>query len=295
MIIFYDEKKNILLIVVLKIMNMAMHRTVLAAVVAALLLAPSTTDAFTSPYASTKTGNRATPVSTTAISTLPTEILHDALHSASTFLSDDVVDVVLSPEVAGARQKFWFYFFAGSGAGGIGISQLPAIFRDASSARAVAGTGPTLGGEALNAGPLLGVYYDNEISAKDVSQAIQKAPTSEFISKRSQSINYMASKGYIDRRDFIREMEGKGCNPLASYAVYDAISAGKGDLVNPEVFDEKLAVYRAGSAAGEVAGTFAGDLNGFLAVKVGAFLGLLFCLFIDVGFIANAYIAGFQS
>jgi len=128
---------------------------------------------------------------------------------------------------------------------------------------------------------------------KDVIQAIEKAPNAEFITKRSQSVNYLASKGYIDRRDFIREMvEGKKCNPLASCAVYDAISAGKGDLVSPDVYDEKLAVYR---GEGGVGTKFVGDLNGFLAVKVGAFLALVFCLIIDFGFIAKAGIEGFLS
>jgi hypothetical protein len=148
----------------------------------------------------------------------------------------------------------------------------------------------------LDAGPLLRVYYNNEISAKDVGNAIAKAPSSEYISSRSQSKNYMASKGYIERRDFIKEMEEKGCNPLANYVLYDAISAGKGDVVSPVVYDDKLAAYREGSLSdGSVAGSFVGDLNGFLAVKVGAFLGLVFCLLVDFGFIANAGIEGFLS
>jgi hypothetical protein len=159
----------------------------------------------------------------------------------------------------------------------------------------VAGIGPTKGGTSLDAGPLLGVYYDTEIALNDVVDAIQKAPSAEFISGRSESINYMASKGYIERRDFIKEMEAKNCNPLASYVLYDAISSGKGDVVSPVVFDEKLAQYRQGSGAGGLAQSFIGDLNGFLAVKIGAFLGLVFCLLVDFGFIAKAGIEGFLS
>ena len=159
----------------------------------------------------------------------------------------------------------------------------------------MAGTGPTKEGPALNAGPLLGIYYNTEIYLNDVVDAIQKAPSAEFISGRSQSVNYMASKGYIERRDFIKEMEAKKCNPLASYVLYDAISSGKGDVVSPVVFDEKLAAYRQGSGSDGLSDLFVGDLNGFLAVKVGAFLGLLFCLLVDFGFIAKAGIEGFFS
>jgi hypothetical protein len=260
---------------------MAMISPLFALVLASVLLLPAT-HAFVSPNSSAKR------VTTSNFAHLPFEILD----GTSTFLADEA----LSPAVEAARQKFWFYFFAGSGAGGIGIAQLPAIFRDAAASRAVAGTGPTRGGSALNAGPLLSVYYNTDISVNDIFDAIEKAPTAEFISSRSQSINFMASKGYIERRDFIKEMEAKNCNPLASYVLYDAISSGKGDVVSPVVYGEKLAAYRQESKAGGVAaGSFIRDLNGFLAVKVGAFLGLVFCLLVDFGFIAKAGIEGFLS
>lgn len=170
------------------------------------------------------------------------------------------------------------------------------MFREADIARAAAGTGPTRGGAELNAGPLVGIYYDSEISEDDLADAIQKAPTAEFISSRSESLNYMASKGYIEVRDFIKEMEAKKCNPLASYVVFDAISAGKGGVVSPVVYEDKLAAYREeGASAGGLASSFAGDLNNFLAVKVGAFIALVFCLLVDVGFVSRAYFEGFMS
>ena len=200
----------------------------------------------------------------------------------------------------GAQAKFWFYFFAGSGAGGIGISQLPNMFNEAGAARESASSGsPTNGGEALNAGPLVSLYYDNEISLADVSDVIEKAPTAEFISQNSQSVNFMASKGYIDKNDFLREMENKGCNALASYSVFDAISSGKGGIVSPVVYDERIATYRQGSGGGgnnnDVASSFSTDLNVFLFTKVGAFVGLVFCLLVDFGLVAKAGIEGWLS
>ena len=201
----------------------------------------------------------------------------------------------LSPAVEAARGKFWFYFLAGSGAGVIGLAQLPAIFDAAGVARAVVGTGPTKGGAALNAGPLVGIYYDSDISKEDVADAISRAPTAEFISSRSTAENYMASKGYIEKRDFIKEMEAKGCNPLASYVVFDAISSGKGGVVSPVVYEEKLAAYRDGSAGGEVASSFVGDLNGFLAVQAIAFVGLALSLGVDLFLVGKNGIEGFLS
>jgi hypothetical protein len=257
-----------------------------SAVVVALALLSGSASSFVLPtIPATATASRS---SHHVVSAFPTEVLDGILGGSSP-------DETLSPAVEAARQKFWFYFFAGSGAGGIGAAQLPSIFREASIARASAGTGSTRGGASLNVGPFVGLYYGSGISVDDVTDVIQRAPTAEFISSRSESVNFMASKGYIVKGDFIKEMEGKKCNPLASHVVYDAISSGKGGVVSPVVYENRLTSYREGGSAGEVASAFVGDLNGFLAVKVGAFFGLVFCLLVDLGFIANAGVQGFLS
>jgi len=257
---------------------MLLRTTFLPAAGAALALLSSSANAFVTPAASAN----ARP---TTLRALP-EFLDGILGGGSD-------EPLTAAEYA--QQRFWFYFFAGSGAGGIGIAQIPSIFNEASVARSVAGTGSTLGGAALDAGPLVGFYYDNEISSADVADAISKAPTAEFISSRSESLNYMASKGYIEKGDFIKEMGAKNCNPLASYVLYDAISTGKGGVVSPIVYEDKLSSYREGVSGGDVASSFVGDLNSFLAVKVAAFFGLVFCLLVDFGFIANAGIEGWLS
>ena len=224
-----------------------------------------------------------------------------------------VVDNVLSPLAEEARGKFWFYFLAGSGAGGIGATQLPNLFRDIALAReaAVRGVGSSSNKKSssrgsgsttstkLNAGPFVKLYYNSEIDTYELSNAIKSAPTAADISKRSTNTNFMASRGYIVQSDFIKEMEGKKFNPLASYIIFDAISAGKGGVVSPVVYDEKLATYRkeiaVGGAGGSSASVFVGDLNSFLVVKLGAFLGLVFCLLVDFGLVAKNGIQGFLS
>ena len=242
-----------------------------------LLIASSTSDAFVLP----STSQAAKAVGSSRLSALPADFPH--------FI---ISDEVLSQAVETARQKFWFYFVLGNGAFGIGAAQLPSMFREAGVARSSAGKGTSLGGSPLNAGPLIGLYYDNEISANDVADVIEKAPTAEYISSRSESLNYMASKGYIEQRDFIKELEQKNCNPLASYVVFDAISSGKGGVVSPVVYEDKLSTYREGG--GDLA-SFVSDLNAFLATKVFAFFGLVFCLLVDVGFVAKNGIEGFLS
>jgi hypothetical protein len=147
----------------------------------------------------------------------------------------------------------------------------------------------------LDAGPFVRLYYyDSEISAYDLSEAIGWAPAAEYISGRSTSKNFMASRGYIERSDFVKEMDARKCDPLASYDLFDAISSRKGGVVSPVVYDNKLRTYRDGSSApGVVASSFAGDLNGFLAVKLGAFVGLVICLLVDFGLVAKNGIKGF--
>jgi hypothetical protein len=208
-----------------------------------------------------------------------------------------------------ARGKFWFYLLARSGAGGIGASQLPAVFRDVTLACDAAAGGSSLRSSSsargssgvrtktrLDAGPFVRLYYGSDVYTDDLSDSIGRAPTASYISKRSTSVNFMASRGYIVRSDFVKEMETKKCSPLASYALFDAISSGKGGVVSPVVYDEKLATYRKEIAGGGVDGSsvlFVGDLNGFLAVKFGAFIGLVFCLLVDFGLVAKNGIQGF--
>ncbi|KAL7547593.1 hypothetical protein ACHAWF_010876 [Thalassiosira exigua] len=273
-----------------------MAKMILALLAAAAAVAPSLlaspAAAFAPPSSASLARTRSVPNSPApSAASAPVSSSSLSVHPFSLpdfLLSDEAVPTAAEY----ARTKFWFYFFAGSGAGGIGIAQLPAVFRDATEARALVGTGSTLGGASLDAGPLVGAYYQSELSIGDVANAISKAPAAAFISERSQSKNFLASKGYVERSDFLREMEGSKCNLLASCALFDAISSGKGGLVSPVAYEEKLAAYREG---GDGTGAFAGDLNGFLAVKAAAFLGLVFCLIVDFGLVAKAGIEGFLT
>jgi hypothetical protein len=232
-----------------------------------------------------------------------------------------IVDNVISPLAEEARGKFWFYFLAGSGAGGIGATQLPNLFRDVASARDAAargiisstssnnkksssrrGSSGNMTKTKLNAGPFVKLYYNSDIDTTDLSNAIKSAPSATDITKRSTNTNFMASRGYIVQSDFVKEMESKKCNPLASYVIFDAISGGKGGVVSPVVYDEKLASYRKEIAAaaggvdgGSSASVFVRELNSFLVVKFGAFLGLVFCLLVDFGLVAKNGIQGFLS
>ena len=81
----------------------------------------------------------------------------------------------------------------------------------------------------MDAGPFVRLYYyDSEISAYDLSEAIGWAPAAEYISGRSTSKNFMASRGYIERSDFVKEMDARKCDPLASYDLSMRYPPGRG-------------------------------------------------------------------
>ena len=63
----------------------------------------------------------------------------------------------------------------------------------------------------LDAGPFVRFYYDSELYIDDLTDAMRRVPTSDYIHRRSTSKNYMASKGYIEQGDYAREMAGMGC------------------------------------------------------------------------------------
>jgi hypothetical protein len=286
-------------------------------------IAPSAVVVKTAHSSSLFVRQRSTPPSSSmSLSAFPELLVGDnPLISLGAATTTTTVDNVISPLAQEARGKFWFYFLAGSGAGGIGATQVPNLFRDVASARNAAARGSIISSTSsnnkksssrrgssestintktkLNAGPFVKLYYNSDIDTTDLSNAIKSAPSAKDITKRSTNTNFMASRGYIVQSDFIKEMESKKCNPLASYVIFDAISGGKGGVVSPVVYDEKLASYRqeiaggGGLDGGSSASLFVGELNSFLVVKFGAFLGLVFCLLVDFGLVAKNGIQGF--
>mmetsp|Transcript_7632 Transcript_7632/g.15355 ORF Transcript_7632/g.15355 Transcript_7632/m.15355 type:complete len:269 (+) Transcript_7632:1799-2605(+) len=180
-----------------------------------------------------------------------------------------------------AKGEFYFFFFAGSGAGVIGLAQIPRIFEELSGIRALAGEGPSEGGEAIGGG-LSSLIYPT-IYAKDVEKAINKVSSGETISKNGKATSYLASRGYVDRDDFVESL--KGCNPLASYALFEALSNGSGGVMSPDRLDENVAMYRASS---DPVAAFNTALQAATTTKLAAYGGLAFLLFIVFALITES-------
>ena len=245
---------------------------------AVALVAPQSVHAFTTP----RSNIRARPSSSHNV--IPPELAHDAsfLDSSSQVLSRLTQEM----DKETARGEFYFFFFAGSGAGGIGLAQIPRIYGELKGIRDLAGEGPSEGGEPVNAG-LSSIFYPT-MYRKDVEKVIAKVPSTATISAQGTSTSYLASKGYIDQSDFVASL--KQCNPLASYALFEALSGGSGSVVSPDVLEENLAKYR--SASDPVA-AFVSDLQSASLTKLGAYGGLGFLLFIVFALIIESGISAF--
>ena len=161
-------------------------------------------------------------IPTTSLNAIPPAELHDASILESSFHLISRLTQERDKETA--QGEFYFFFFAGSGAGGIGLAQIPRIYSELSSIRALAGEGPSEGGEPVNVG-LSSVFYPT-MFRKDIEKAIAKVPSSAKISAEGTSTTYLASKGYIDISDFTASLAKSGCNPLASNALFEALSGG---------------------------------------------------------------------
>ena len=172
-----------------------------------------------------------------------------------------------------AKGEFYFFFFAGSGAGGIGLAQVPRIYNELSGIRALAGEDPSEGGAAISGG-LSSLIYPT-IYAKDVEKCLKVVKSGEQINKAGKSTSYLASKGYVTNDDFVASL--KGCNPLASYALFEALSNGSGGVISPELLDENVAKYR---SADDPVGAFNAALQSATTTKLAAYGGLAFLLFI---------------
>lgn len=84
--------------------------------------------------------------------------------------------------------------------------------------------------------------HPEELKYSDIEHIIQFIPSVTSISTAGSKKSYMAQLGYLERQGFYDCCLDE--NPLALCAVYDALSAGGGDLVSPETFSSILSRWR---------------------------------------------------
>lgn len=131
-----------------------------------------------------------------------------------------------------ATAEFYFFFFGGSGALGIGGAQVPKLLAQNKLLQSKKG-GRTLGGADLGASPLATFGYPESIKYNDIESIIKTFPTVEKISSLGPKNGYMAQLGYLEREGLEKALPN--ANPVALYAIFDALSEGGGDLASPTI------------------------------------------------------------
>ena len=114
-----------------------------------------------------------------------------------------------------ARGEFIFFFLAGGGALGFGVTLIPKLFSQYGEFRSLAG-GDSEGGENLNIG-LPGLFYPEPLKRKDVQNIIDKIPSVKILADNGPKLSFIAKQGYIEREGFVKSLPKKS-NPLSLYA-----------------------------------------------------------------------------
>ena len=188
-----------------------------------------------------------------------------------------------------AKAHFFFLFGAGSGAGGIGLAQVPRIVKELQLIRQLSSEGPTQGGETLSTNPLVSLLYPKQLSLKDVQKVISKIPSAAKINAQGTSTSFFASKGYVVQEDFLVALQRASCNPLASYAAFQAVSKGSGKCVSPDDVDTSVEAYK----TDEQLQLFTKDFETSVFTKLSSYVALAFLLLVTFDLIVETGIAAF--
>lgn len=122
-----------------------------------------------------------------------------------------------------ARTEFYFFFFAGSGALGIGAAQIPKIFKEYNALSLLSGSSSE-GGDNLDLSPLVTLGFPESIKTNDVQKIINNLPAANKILELGPKRTFMAQSGYMEAEGFYKSLPE--CNKLALYTAFTAFSSG---------------------------------------------------------------------
>lgn len=187
---------------------------------------------------------------------------------------------------AQAKGEFFFFFFGGSGALGIGGAQIPKLLEEYNNVQKLGGSDITQGGPDLEASGLATIGYPEKLKQADIQQIIDEMPDMQVVLDAGPKRNFLAKQGYLEREGLAAALPQ--CNPLALYAVFDAMSKGGGDMANPA---EAAEAYKNWKDNGLQA--FASDLTSANGRKYAAFGVFFFLIFIVLELIVESGINAF--
>lgn len=222
--------------------------------------------------------------------TIPAKLSMSSMDTISTILPALLQQVGKSQ----AQGEFYFFFFAGSGALGIGAAQVPKLLKEYNEIALKKGLGATKGGEKLSLNPVAGFGYPEQLSKADVLDIIKNIPSVAKIDAKGKKRTYMEQRGYLSRQGFTDCFDAKKTNQLALYAVFDALTGGASSSVAaPPQVEELAAKWKAEAQTGSL-NSFVSDLGKAQTAKVGSFGGLAFLIALVLDLViesgANAFL-----
>lgn len=141
-----------------------------------------------------------------------------------------IINLLQRVDPSQARSEFFFFFFGGSGALGLGFKQIPGLIAEYQKVQALKG-GASRGGEDLQINPFATIGFPEPLKVDDINDILKDFPSVETISANGPKRSYLAQRGLLEREGFVKSLPNK--NPLAVYAVYEALAKGGGDLASP--------------------------------------------------------------
>lgn len=173
-----------------------------------------------------------------------------------------------------ASIEFYFFFFGGSGALGIGAAAVPKILKEYDAIKLLSGS-PSEGGEDLDLSPIVTLGYPEPVKVKDIEKIIKNLPSADAISKLGPKKTYMAQTGYLEVEGLYAALPQ--CNKLALFSLFSAFSSG--GYGSPNQYNELVESLKTGGIEAFKSKAFQASAKRLSAFAV---FGFLIALVLDL-------------
>lgn len=102
--------------------------------------------------------------------------INTALYATDSTSFSMLTSILQRVDPSAAAVEFYFFFFAGSGALGLGFKQVPFLLAESARVKSMA-NGVTKGGPDLDVFPLATIGYPEPLKVADVEEIIKLCPT----------------------------------------------------------------------------------------------------------------------
>lgn len=193
-----------------------------------------------------------------------------------------------------AQGAFTFFFFAGSGALGIGGAQIPKLIEEFNAIGDLAG-GASAGGETLELDAVQSLGYKEPIKVQDVKNVLSCFPTVAQIQEAGDGETFLAQSGFLERVGFERAVADNmeklelPVNPLAVYMLFTALTGGGSSVTcPPSAVYELVPQWKADDGLEKLKS----DLSSAQSKKLSAYVFFAFLIALVLDLIIESFVNG---